>query len=806
MRKNKIFLLIFFISEFIFAEEKVQKFFPVFKGNSKIKGFVIDGRTKEALPYATCTLHREEEDKVLKGTLADDKGFFLLKEIPPGKYSLKVDFVGYKLKVLSNINIKPKDTLIDLDKIELEPAFYETEAVEVTKSPLPVKFEIDKKVINLSEEPAYKSGTALEVLKNIPSINVDISGNVSLRGSENFQVFIDGKKTGIDPNIILSQIPASSIDRIEIITNPSAKYDPEGTSGILNIILKKGEEKGLSLISNLNIGMYDNYGGDGILAFKKNNLKGLIGFNYNKRRFPNLIELSRNIEGNSLFSKGEYTRGSTPYSLRSEIEYNFKEKNTLFFSANLGEWSMLFDSRTEYLDQNKTSLLFLTESHFNRKSPYIDLNFSEKTEFSKDHEFSFDFIYSLRKGDEYNLNYTKDPRDSILSGSKSEEKGPSKRINSRINYIYPLFKNFRFEVGGEGEFSRSEDEVFYYEYDSIKKDFVLNENFNKEILYKDDRYAPYLLFKGNISKFSIQSGLRMELTDRKISFRDTNFDYILRRWDYFPSLHFSLTLKEGTQIKSSYTRRIKRPRPFMLEPFITYMDAYNVRKGNPDLKPEYTDSYEFSLIFPFLKGTLILETYLREIYNTIEMVRVPYNDSVFMMTNENVGTSYTGGLEITYNFSPFKFMSLNFLGDFYYYRLKGNLLNESFEKENSSYNLRLNINSFLPKSLRIQTILNYEGERETSQGKRGKVYYVDLSLQKFFLGRNLALNLQVRDIFGTSGHLYEIKGVNYYFFQSFNPKTPLFVLTVTYNFNNFKYEKGKRKEVEEREPVEEMEF
>lgn len=804
--KKKIWFLISIISGFIYGEEKVHNIFSPLKGNAKIKGFVIDLKTKEALPYATCILHKEGEDKVLKGILADDKGFFLLKEVPPGRYSLRVDFVGYKEKVLSDISVKQGDTLIDLNKIELEPALYETETVEVTKSPLPIKFEIDKKVINLREEPLYQSGTALEVLRNIPSLNVDVSGNVSLRRSENFQVFIDGKKTGLEPSIILSQIPASSIDKIEIITNPSAKYDPEGTSGILNIILKRGNNYGLSIISNLNVGMYGNYGGDILFSLKKNKLKALIGFNYNKRRFPNLIELKRTIQGNTLFSKGEYTRGSAPNGLKTEIQYNLKEKNIFSISANLGEWSMLFNSKNEYLDLNKTSLLFLTESYFEIRSPYIDFSFNEKTKFSKTHEFSVDFTYSYRKGDEYNLNYKKDSKDSILSGSKSEEKGQTKRINTRINYIYPFLKNFSLEIGGEEEFSKSEDMVFYYEYDPLRRDFGLNEVLNGEFFYKDERFAPYLLFKGNISKLNIQSGLRVELTDRKISFRDTNFDYILKRWDYFPSIHVSFNLKEGTEIKSSYTRRIRRPRPYMLEPFITWMDAYNVRKGNPDLKPEYMDNYEFSLIFPFLKGTLIFETYLRELYNAIEMVRLPYNDSVLMSTNANVGTSYTGGLEVIYNLSPFKFLSLNFLSDFYYYILRSNLLNENFKKENSSYNLRLNINSFLTKSLRFQTILNYEGERETSQGKRGRVYFVDLSLQKLFLGGNLSLNLQVRDIFGTSGHLYEGKGYNYYFVQSFNLKTPLVFFTITYNFNNFKYEREKRKEGEEREPLEEIEF
>ncbi|MEN3043895.1 MAG: outer membrane beta-barrel family protein [Candidatus Hydrothermales bacterium] len=768
-----------------------------FKKGSVIFGYVVDSKTNQALSYATCLIYRKNEEKILKGVLADEKGFFLFDGIPQGIYTLKFDFVGYKLKTISDLEVKPGDSLVDLGKIELEVSYYETEPLEVRGTPIPLKFEIDKKVINVRELQTFQSGSALDILKNVPSINVDIEGNITFRGSQNFQIFVDGRKTATEPSFLLQQIPATSIDRIEIITNPSAKYDPEGTTGIINIVLKKEKREGFNIISNLNLGMYKNYGGDIFITKNINKLNAYISLNYSRREFPNSIEFERTLSNKTFLSKGEYKRGSSPFGIRSGIEYLLKN-STVGFNLNIGEWVMNNTHSSNYFDTNKVSPLFITESYHKRKSPYIETSFYNKTKLKSEKEFLFDLSYSFREGEEYTQTFKKSLEGKILESYKSEESGPSQRVATRLNYNQNIFKNSALEIGLEGDFSESEDVTKFFIYDILK--------YKYKILYSDLIIAPYLLIKSNFSKTSFQIGFREEFTNRNINLKDSSFYYTFKRWDYFPTIHISHDLKESVKLNSSYSRRIRRPRVFMLEPFVTWLDPYNVRKGNPELKPEYIDSYELSILFPFLKGSLTLESYLKNVYNNMHMVRVPYNDSVFMMTHYNTGSSTSFGFELVYDLSLLRFLSLSLLYDLYYSKQKGSLINEDFKRESFNYNFKLSFYSFVTRNLRIQLNYTYESPTKTPQGERSKVHSLDLSFQSFFAQRKFILSVQIRDLFSSSYHLFKGEGINYSFVQGFYPKTPFIHFALTYNLNSMNFEKRRKRESEDRLLLEEIEY
>ncbi len=791
MKGKNIFLILFLIN--FLNSQKLS-----FKGKTSIKGYVLDSKREEFLPYASVTLHIEKDKKLIKGTLTDDKGYFILEEIPPGAYFLKVDFVGFKAKIISPIKIEFKDTLIDMGKIYLEPVILETEPVEVTSEPLPIRFEIDKKVINVSEQITFQSGTALDVLKNVPSINVDVEGNVSLRGSESFQVYIDGRPIVLEPKAILQQIPATSIEKIEIITNPSAKYDPEGVSGIINIILKKRSTRGFSALTNLNIGNYNNYGADFLFTINKEKLNTFFGLFYNERNSLGLLDFKRNISGIEITSKGNYERGFSPKGVRAGFDFKLNDKNSFGLSLNLGEWKMKGKTFLEYTELTDSSE-YITESIFERKGPYFETGFYENYKFGKEHEFSFDLNYGVREGDENSINYKKNLLGNILSGNKTTENGPSHRLNTRLNYLFPVKRFFKFETGFEGNFSRSKDITGFYQYDTLNSDFVKNDTYEHEVFYREDIYAFYGLLKGEIYKLIYQLGLRTELTDRKIWYRDTVFEYLFRKKDYFPTFHFSYKFREGVEFMASYTKRIRRPMIFWLEPFITWMDAYNVRKGNPDLKPEYIDNYEAGFQFPLYKGSLMIEGFYRVNYNKVERLRIPYNDSVFMMVPYNVGTSYSLGSEIVLDFRPFRFFSLNFLTDLYNYRLEGRLNNGNYLKENFNYNFRLNLYVFLASSIRIQLSGRYNGPTETSDGERKESFAFDIAFQKFFMKRTLLFNFQIRNVFGTEGEELKGSGTNFSYIHNFKQRRGFFIFTLTYNYNNFKIEKVKKGEGEEME-------
>lgn len=778
----------------------------------KIKGTVIDEQSKKPLEYATVALYRAKDDKLITGTITDYLGQFKIDQPNDGgDYYLVITFVGLKDQKSSIFKLDNSQHNLNLGNFFLKSASKDLGEVEVVGKRAPIEYKIDKKVINVDKQITSSAGTAVDVLENVPSVQVDVEGNVSLRGSTGFTVLIDGKPTILDPSDALRQIPSSSIENIEIITNPSVKYEPDGATGIINIITKKNYLDGLSGIVNLDAGMYGQYGADFQVSYRANKFNFILGANYHKHARPGSEESERYSVSNDtayyLNSNGDAGREHTSKSIRAGIEYNPTKRDFLSLAGRIGTWDMLHDATLRYDTYTDPATYVDAYNSFDkttRGGGYNSIDGVYQHDFTNNdtlrpgskkgpgngepkrlHNIKLEVNYRYHNSDENSTNELRTLSDSITGGKRNVEKGPSKRVRINLDYSLPIGKKDKFESGFQARFGKSTDITELYNLDTENQDWIIDEAFSNKTNYNRNIYALYALYAGMIGDFGYQAGLRGEYTDRLISTTGED-DFKLNRWDYFPTLHLSYNLPLDQQLMVSYSRRIDRPRGWYLEPFLTWEDEYNVRRGNPDLKPEYIDSYDLGYLIKFKDNFFSLEGYYRVTHNKVERVTSVYSENVMLHTLENVGQDYSLGFEAMLNIALFKWWEMDISGNLFNYRLKGSLYDESFNRTSLNWNSRLSNTFTLWKNGQLQINSRYNSASVTAQGTSSDYYTVDAAFKVNFFDRSLSANLQARDILGTSKREYTSEGQDFNTYNLYRPKTPVLMLTISYRFNNFK--------------------
>ena len=769
---------------------------------SKIVGKVIDASAKNPIEYTNIVLLRSSDSSQVSGTITNDKGKFSLSGVVTNQYILKVSFIGYESIFVNNIDINNSTKVLDLEEIELHPISYQIDGTTVIANKTPIEYHIDKKVINVSEQSTSISGTAVEVLENVPSVNVDIEGNVSLRGSGSFTLLIDGRPTILDANDALQQLPASTIDKIEIVTNPSAKYDPEGVSGIINIIIKKGEYSGISAIINTHVGLDEKYGGDFITNYKTNGTSLYFGADYRNSNYPGTGQENRvtyNDEFASfLNSTNTNTRGRDGYNLTGGADFTFDKSNQLGLSLRYGDRTSASNSLVNYYEYTNPPT---SETYYNNISDRErgGNRFSSSLNYrhifgENQHEITGDLDYSLSNGEEFTINEYYDEDGSIYSGRKNTEDGPSRRFRGKIDYTLPLSVQNRFEAGVQAEIGRSDDDTKSYIFDANGGDYIFQKDYSYLVEYSRNIYSIYSLYNSKEAKFGYQFGLRGEFTDRLIFIPDSSQSSVINRWDYFPTIHTSYSFNELVQVMASYTRRIRRPRGYYLEPFLTWEDQNNVRQGNPELEPEYINSFEIAYQTHVQEVILSLEGYYRERKNKIERVRAVYDTNVTISTPFNVGTDYTLGTEFMIDADLLNFWNLNFMGDLSQYKLEGTFEDKDYARENFNWSLRLNNTFMITPSTKFQVNGRYRGPSISAQGDYEGYFSTDVALRQDLWERKMSITLQFRDIFQTSKREGTTSGPGFESYTYSQRKAPIVLLNFTLNLNNFKQKSDRNRQ------------
>lgn len=786
-----VFLLIFFG---MFIRMTNADPGPVTRGS--IKGFVYDRKNNKPVEYANVVLYWQRSHEQITGTITDANGYFNLNELRPGIYILEIKFIGFDVFHMDSLVIRASASEVDLGRIEITPDVLAMGSVEVVGEKPIIEFQIDKKVINVSQQFTSLSGTAVDVLENVPSVSVDIEGNVSLRGSGSFNLLIDGRPSVLDANDALQTIPASSIENIEIVTNPSAKYDPDGVAGVINIITKKSEKTGIAGLVNTSIGTFGNHSADFLLNIKKNQIGYFIGADYGYRNFPgNMMRETRTYRADT--TTYDLYDGASEWSgrslgLRGGIDLQLTDSDLLRLSLRYGTRSGGRDSETEHLIYEvpgSDTAVYISNGESNRSGAFYSLNLDYRHKFKKEgHELSSQIDLGGRGSDEKALSEEYHEDGTLNFGQRSTESGPVKRIRYKLDYVLPLQNENKIEAGYQSRYSVSVDDNTMNNWNADSNAYVPNLNYYRKTDYTRAIQSLYLIYAGKTGNFGYQGGLRGEYTYQFIEMSGVDSSFSVDEWDIYPTLHASYSFNNGQQLMASYTRRIDRVRGSYLEPFETWMDAKNVRRGNAGLKPEYIDSYETGYQKTFGKSLLSVEAYYRITHNKIERVQTLYpgSEGIILQTYDNIGKDYAFGTETMLTLIPVQWWNLNLMGNLYNYRVKGSLYNDPFDESSFNWSLRVNNTFRLSKSSRIQFSANYRSPTVSAQGRDGEMFFTNLAFRQEFLDRKLSATLQIRDLFGTASHYHRDEGPNFYSYSRFERQPRMLFFTLTYNINNYK--------------------
>ncbi|MCT4624288.1 MAG: TonB-dependent receptor, partial [Schleiferiaceae bacterium] len=723
--------------------------------SGELFGQIIDSTNSEVIEYAAVSLFNSDNNLV-NGGMTNEKGKFNLKEIKKGTYSLIIQFVGYNSKTISNISFTDSRSVINLGNIALKADNALDEIVLDGSTPT-IKYDIDKKVIDVSKLEVDLGQSATEILENTPSITVDIDGTVSLRGSSSFTLLINGRPTAMDPSTALSTIPASSIKNIEIITNPSAKYEAEGVSGIMNIVTKSDKLEGVSMLANLTGGNYNNYSGDVSVNVRGKKTEFNIGLDHRNRsrptdnyteRFSDFDTLTTRVVSNGLSDWGGSNSG-----INGEFTYTPTTAHSFTLGTRLNQRQMVSPSELyfqEYTDDVEVYSYYndgLATFNITSNSTYLNYRFNVNRD--KEHYLEFRGVYNYRYGDDIMQQDYLDSDGVKTGGTRNTEKGPSGMFRFNLDYSKKFESGLSVEAGSQIQFGKSIDETRNYDYNALTGEYELQEQFSADAHYTRDIAGFYGLAKGKSNKLGYQLGLRAEYTYRTIAAENVNQFTEINRLDWFPTVHLSYELPKNNQLLLNYTRRIQRPRSWYLEPFISWRNAYSIYSGNPDLLPEYVDAFELNWNKSLQKkGNVSIETYARIVNNYISRVEIPYDTNIIMTTPLNVGKTISVGMEPTFSYKLFDWWKTDIAFNLFHYTILSQ--HEQLESsENFNWNSRWTNTFPLNGNWNIQIASRYIGAANTVQGRKDGYFTANGSVRKSFSQNKYAVIFQIRDIFST---------------------------------------------------------
>ncbi len=777
-----------------------------------IKGKIIDARTKEPIEFANVSISSASDGKIIKGTITDPSGTFVLNNIAAGDYTLSVSFIGYST-LTRKIAITQKNKTLNLRQIALSEDSKVMNEVEIVGQKSQMRFEIDKKVFNVDQNISSTGGSASDVLTNIPSVEVDSEGEVSLRGSSSVTVWINGKASGLSADNrgeILEQMPAESIERIEVITNPSAKFSPEGTAGIINIILKEDRKAGY--YGSLQAG-YDTQGGgntSGNINYSSGKLDAYANIGYRKRKNDGGGYSYRNNTNNNTFlnqnteSENDggnlFTRvGATWHATRKD---HFSLDGMGMFGNHKGNSAIHYTSGI--LHSNTLDFTRLRTTRNDNDMNMINFDFGYKHDFSEKSNIDFTVSRSRFKMDNqgvYNqtTDYTDETREpeSIYQQQKNDMCHHNWEI--QLDYTNQLNKNTKIEAGYKGTLSREDSPVETYA-GTTASDMVLDKQLYNHFYYNQDIHALYFTYGGRWKQLGYQAGLRGEYSKtntRSLAFGEAKNDVKPYKDDYFslfPSIFLSYTLPNENELQINYTRRISRPWGGQLNPFRNITDATNISFGNPELTPQYSNAFELNYLKNWENHLLSFSGYYRTTDDVIERISYLQGDIMYS-TSENVAKSQSAGVEVVVKNKLFKnIVDLTTTVNCFYYKLDGFSYKMEGVKDpitgegdkDFSWNAKMIANVRLPYSISLQVTGNYNAKKVVAQGYRKANYTLDAGLRKSFFNKKLSLSVNARDLLNsrkwhtiTSGTGFEQDAKNWRGGRKIG-------ITLTYSFGNMR--------------------
>ncbi|MCB0428989.1 MAG: TonB-dependent receptor [Flavobacteriales bacterium] len=732
------------------------------QGGSTLRGTVVDAGNDEALPFANVGLFRQADSSLVQGTTTSGTGQFVFRDVPEGTYRLRVTFIGYAEQVVNNLRTSGK--AIEVGKISLEPVSQELQETEITAERPLMEMDLDRKVYHVDQDIQGQSGSASEVLENIPSVSVSAEGDVSLRGSSNVTYFINGRPSAllrINPAAALQQIPASSIERIEVITNPSAKFRPDGAAGIINIVLKKDRKEGFNGTLSANAGNGGRYNTNLMLGIqkKKVNLFGNYGVRWDQRL--RTISDERTYLDSTGMPESYYERNtdgryrSVSHTANVGGEWHINNKNV--FSLNGNGYYRGMDrpkefSTVSYDLQHAVTENFLTQQDGREDEYEVEGSAGFEHQFGKeDHAIQFELnasTYSEKEWNGFNETYQYPERENYQSEVEIRKSG--KQVESVVEYTLPLGEDRELEAGYEGTYNAD-----YIRYSGTYLDTVAG-NWKKDLI-KSNRFrinqqlhAMYTTYGFDLENLGVMVGVRAEQSILSSHLLNTDSLIPNHYFKLYPSLHLNHEAGEGKEWQFSYTRRVNRPDGDELNPFGEYNDPRHVEAGNPALKPEQIHSVELGYQRTASKASWSSTLFYRYVFDALEEVTSTIMDSVILTTLDNLASEQAAGWESTFQGKPFRWLSVQGSGTVYYNEVNAINLGYTTPKSNVTWSARVNSNVYLPRKTLVQVTTRYNAPRLGAQGRSKGSFVCNLGARKKLWDDKASLVVTVSDVFNTS--------------------------------------------------------
>jgi outer membrane receptor protein involved in Fe transport len=732
------------------------------RGPGIVTGRIIDSRTGQPVEYSNVLLMDTVTKAMVSGVVSDSTGSFRLNNVPLGNYYLEYSFIGYDRQHSKPFAITKSDSRIDLGMMKLAPSGINMDEVTITGERSMMINKIDRKVFNVEKDIAAQTGTVTDLLQNIPSVSVDMEGNVSLRGSGSVTILINGRPSVMSNAATLQQMPASMIEKIEVITNPSAKYKPDGTAGIINIILKKERKAGFNGSLSANAGNNDRY--NTTLQLNMNtgnfNLFGSYGFRQDYRqRTGELYSETIDTTGSQPLSTylWQTSRGfARPISHLAQLgaDWNITPKNAVGITGTYNYRKVQRDDITSNLykdtDLNPTEEFTRTGTGYDDENSYGMTAFYEHT-FNKEQEhiFRIDFEY---QSDGENENYDYVTRYAIpdypdeLDNNQGDNR--EQNINLTLGYSRPLWENASLETGYEGTMQITDQNAYVSHFNPESGLWVPDPEQNNLYHANQAVHALYGTVAYGWKKFSVMGGLRAELALVNLDFKTLDTTAVNNYFAVYPTLHMSLESGKN-EWQLNYSSRVNRPDGEDMNPVPEYRDPRNIFVGNPDLKPENIHSFEFGYAVRLKNASLIPSLFYRYKMNGFTMVTTSLNDTVLETTIDNLNHDQSAGIDFSGTWTLLKIINLNFSLSGFYSQIDASDIGYSSTKSAFAWNSKLNASVNITKTTLFQVNTQYRSKALTAQGMRQPTWFMNLGFRQDFWKKKISVLLTVSDLFNS---------------------------------------------------------
>ena len=780
-----------------------------------ITGIVLDSISGENMEFATVALYSLNPDSLVGGGITDGKGRFLLSDVRIGVHRLEISFLGYSGKTIDLVMVRPDQSLVDVGRILLSSDAETLNEVNITAERSYMQLGIDRKVYNIEKDLNAQNGDALDAMRNIPSLDIGVEGNVSLRGSENVNILIDGKPSGLTGSsraAILEQLPASSIESIEIITNPSARFNPDGTAGIINIVMKKDRKKGISGGVTAGLGTNQKYNTSGNFNYRnsKFNVYGNYGYR-NTNSFSlrstfrettteeSIITLDQDFIGDGL---------STSHLGKAGFDWYVDPKTTISLSGLYSTDSRDRDGATFYRYLYPSGILesLSVQGEIDEESGWnTDLDFRFDKRFNvPGQQFTLDARYSFNSESESENNLL---TDYLLAGMPLSN-APFERDNleltdgrvftAQADYVHPHMvqsgdkqvESWRIETGLQIISRQVQTDYRSQIRDTLSGELVIDNLVSNIFRLNENIISGYGTFNKRWSKWGLQAGLRIEqaLTDPQLLTTEQVFDN-----DYFslfPSMYLTRDLGNKKELQLNYSRRINRPNRWALNPFIDNSDPLNIRIGNPDLQPEYVHSAEFNFAKTWEKGHAITTSlFFRQTDGVIRSVRSVDSLGISTQVYNNFDWQRDYGIELIAVANAADWLKLTASGSAFRSNFEASSVVDGLNSSNYSWSVKTNANITLPQEIYFQVSFRYRGPTLTAQGTFIGVPELDAALRRDFLDDKLSVSLRVSDILNKQRFGYTLQDSSFFQDSFYKRESRIGWLTVSYKFGKQTFER-----------------